>query len=1529
MFCYKCGAEIIEGALFCMKCGTKVPVIDGDNLNVSEGKGETEQVEQTEPTAEELFNEGVLNLKNNNFNDCIKLFEASAQKGYYDAMIVLAKIFFKEKDFDNAILWAEKAIEEGIPGAQEIYDEGVQFFYAEEALKNNDKAAYRDIMYDFFQNKCAQNDSKSIQYLKNIFPGNNGVLEIPALLKNLHTVLYSEENQNESDFRGVSLSISKDLSNVSREQIAELLYDAENSKYCLPVGGDPVYFEDGMNEIASINAIYNEYTKKALEDFEKFYNDSNGIGRIINRGYDLAIELLEGAAAISISFCEKGGRFDLTKSKIIKNSGYYDFGHRNSPLDVWNDYYNSVKNAVQKIHLIADQEKENREIAKENRTRVIGGGFGFRGAVNGMIEAGAINMLTGAGYSLINSIGNMSTDMERSRNEDALFNNPSTLKTLIYGLTQSIDLIKMDTICFVNLSGIYNHDGREKCAAIMKNISDGVISKANLEKALKEALLLDPFNIEIYRKYIQEFGDKGNALHVLAKFLGIENDILLIKKEYFEDVLKRGVLKKGKQLWEALKEIGAENPAEYVYLQTDLATVQKDYILLNELDQQVSFGDERIADIIERMGCIMNAFDAKKRILSDNKQIAPMQYLNQDITEIFIPEGVEIIHDYAFANCKQLKKVVFPDSLKEIGIGAFWGCKKAFANLKEKESAFLPPSIKSIKSAAFRECGFKDVHEIIVPQGCIHYGLDAFIQTIRLPDSVTSVDGYSRNTFYIAPHHDTYLYKYFRSNGLMEQTGIATDCDVKEFLATYEKKSAESAWNHFSKDSVPEIVQDVYSHAFKDVEVGRFDFNWHLDSIDTEAFAGIHMESLVFNTGHKISYIGMNAFSDSYIKAIKFKNFVENVEDYAFSNCPNLESVIFEKGVAVLGNGVFQGCNSLKQLVLPDTLTSIGENIIDCAETEIICTSRDCFAYRYCQEHDISVSISSGNRNYDLAEKYKDSGEKEKAFAHYKKAAEDEFVPAYHELAEFYDMGIGTQRDKRQALYWYSRSVESGIAKSNAPLGNIYLNGDDEIAPEKFKGLRYLMDGVNALDANAMNLLGLSYFKGLGGVKNIKEALKWFKCASDLKNSSGTSNFQTLSKKYPSLMQNIYCPSPPNITDRELILTNLPAYIEYILDYYDCRSTGLYFSEQGGIASEKISQAMNAYATLKKNERPIACFDATFFGGAEDGFLISSEGVFIHNDGEKGFYFLHNVFATNTSPVRVLANDDSEMIIKLWDKDYIRDDELIIKIKCPAHSRDSIDTLRSVFNQICGDLEYKENDLKNRYQDLLAGTVETKSVPEVDGKKPSTNETVANESASKNPHQKESSEKTSSKKSTVNESSLEDISERVKTLKCLYFPGEGAKSDKKIRNAIGSYAAGASNENVILCHDSTVFGSATDGFLVTDRKIYGHTLLQDNVVVELKDIREIKFEGERKDSSLLSLRIYCNGSNETIDIQTLYGIDDIEDAKVLKATMDNILHAAASGQKPDANAQKKKFCGKCGHPVKEGNSFCPNCGKKL
>lgn len=104
-------------------------------------------------------------------------------------------------------------------------------------------------------------------------------------------------------------------------------------------------------------------------------------------------------------------------------------------------------------------------------------------------------------------------------------------------------------------------------------------------------------------------------------------------------------------------------------------------------------------------------------------------------TDVFIPDGVTVIWDWAFDSCESLKNVTIPNSVKTIGNWAFNGC----SNLT---NITIPDSVMSIGNFAFDWCS--NLTNITIPSNVTSIGDMAFsgcsrLTGISIPDGVTEI----------------------------------------------------------------------------------------------------------------------------------------------------------------------------------------------------------------------------------------------------------------------------------------------------------------------------------------------------------------------------------------------------------------------------------------------------------------------------------------------------------------------------------------------------------------------------------------------------------------------------------------------------------------------------------------------------------------------------------------------------------------------------------------------------------------------
>ncbi|EAY12082.1 surface antigen BspA-like [Trichomonas vaginalis G3] len=96
--------------------------------------------------------------------------------------------------------------------------------------------------------------------------------------------------------------------------------------------------------------------------------------------------------------------------------------------------------------------------------------------------------------------------------------------------------------------------------------------------------------------------------------------------------------------------------------------------------------------------------------------------------------------------------------------------------------------------------------------------------------------------------------------------------------------------------------------------------------IGTGAFQLKLLSHVTFDNNEMIN-ISSYAFSSSTIKSITFPSGLMKMEQYAFSNCQNLTSVVFQGSqITAIPDYCFYQCPLLSRIVFPSSITSIGES---------------------------------------------------------------------------------------------------------------------------------------------------------------------------------------------------------------------------------------------------------------------------------------------------------------------------------------------------------------------------------------------------------------------------------------------------------------------------------------------------------------------------------------------------------------------------------------------------------------------------
>ncbi len=293
--------------------------------------------------------------------------------------------------------------------------------------------------------------------------------------------------------------------------------------------------------------------------------------------------------------------------------------------------------------------------------------------------------------------------------------------------------------------------------------------------------------------------------------------------------------------------------------------------------------------------------------------------------EIVIPESVKRIPDFAFQNCKSLKKITIPattgigidsfmnSGLKEVVIGSltqkinpvFNLTSSHFRNCMSIEKVTLGYGVKSIGDGAFR--GRSNLKEVVMYSGLEEIGVEAFynsgITSVIIPSTVKEVGKFA-----------------FSKCSALESVTFG------DVVGTAPIMSIDS----YAFKACPKLTAVTFNSGVK--KIGSFAFD------DSFAIKDVYVNDLV-------TYLSVEYPEDPYdgqyssparcadniyidgkiVKNLVIPEGVTRVACNAFFNIESLETVKFPSTLKEIGTSAFASCWNLKDFTLPESLEKIGD----------------------------------------------------------------------------------------------------------------------------------------------------------------------------------------------------------------------------------------------------------------------------------------------------------------------------------------------------------------------------------------------------------------------------------------------------------------------------------------------------------------------------------------------------------------------------------------------------------------------------
>ena len=308
--------------------------------------------------------------------------------------------------------------------------------------------------------------------------------------------------------------------------------------------------------------------------------------------------------------------------------------------------------------------------------------------------------------------------------------------------------------------------------------------------------------------------------------------------------------------------------------------------------------------------------------------IAPSAFEgNWGIKTVRLPESVTSIGYAAFRNCAYLQEVVLPSTLKSISENTFQKCTAL-------TTAVLPAALEEIGASAFEAC---DNLQLVVPptiKRIAGWSLGGHV-TLTLPEGVTNIPDHAWGTTASTQSKGLDL----PDGGTISGNAFVFCKSIKIILPNTLKRIGEYAFYSLGDKPgsfqivLPESLQSIGEGAFRDAQLSEITIPASVKVIGRQAFFR--------STLQKIHILGA---TDIYTWAFEQCQSLEeailspavNTGDRAFDKCHKLKRVEYTGSVPpgtkiIIDDYAFQDCDALQTVILPPTLTKIGERAFgDC-----------------------------------------------------------------------------------------------------------------------------------------------------------------------------------------------------------------------------------------------------------------------------------------------------------------------------------------------------------------------------------------------------------------------------------------------------------------------------------------------------------------------------------------------------------------------------------------------------------------------
>ena len=333
----------------------------------------------------------------------------------------------------------------------------------------------------------------------------------------------------------------------------------------------PLRFSEGQCKYLSTTYNYMKLAQQASEQYGRMYLDYKDFKTFLKTGIEDGYRLIGRYLEMAVQELVSLGFYDVN-TKVL-TSEYGEF-----VCEDWSKVENIVDELCQSSNREVAEAEQYRAMRKASRGRLVGGGFGIKGAAKGIALAGAFNAITGLAHSGVNAIGNSNTRVTQQRKLNDYYSSNETLQTLKQCI--AICIQKLGAVV-LEYQGLYRpenivgtEDMKERVRALRNNYSR--VPDNEKSSVAIQMLTLDPMDLDTYQFLLQQYGDQDGVLFKLSDIIGFSGEYRKLISKFREPALanvKNSMCSELKQL-----QMSSENQGKVIEIRDRYKEKVKDAV---------------------------------------------------------------------------------------------------------------------------------------------------------------------------------------------------------------------------------------------------------------------------------------------------------------------------------------------------------------------------------------------------------------------------------------------------------------------------------------------------------------------------------------------------------------------------------------------------------------------------------------------------------------------------------------------------------------------------------------------------------------------------------------------------------------------------------------------------------------------------------------------------------------------------------------------------------------------------------------